>query len=470
MLKKMLWPLASLVFLAGCASGPITAGLPGHQAEVGPQPTLERSAASEPGFCVVSVQSMWPSQRFFHYEAFAANASFRDIRLLTDNHPGPQGCDVLLKLFTPGRTAWSTHRVEAYSAYTRELVWEGSAPGQTNAMGYMRLAPVLQRAFQPGQPAYERIAADKKAGHAPTVDDVEHSFGGLTPEAGEYGLGAFPNVRVGARPQETPVAAAVPVHAPALAPAPESPPTTSDVDEPPAASGLKRGHAVIVGVERYRGNLPKADYAVSDAKTMARYAHAVLGYPEENIALLTGETATRSDLVKYLEKWLANRVEKDDEVFVYFSGHGAPDVKTGDAYLVPYDGDPAYLEETGYSVKKLYAALAALPARKVTAVLDSCFSGAGGRSVIAKGARPLVTVKAADAPAGVTVIAAAGAGQVSNTYDEKGHGLFTYFLLKGMKERGSDLKLVFDYLKPEVARVARREYNADQEPQWREGR
>jgi hypothetical protein len=114
----------------------------------------------------------------------------------------------------------------------------------------------------------------------------------------------------------------------------------------------------------------------------------------------------------------------------------------------------------------LYGYLAKLPAKRVTVVMDSCFSGAGGRSVIAKGARPLVTVHATDVPANLTVLAATGSDQISNSYDKKGHGLFTYFFLRGMKEKGGDLKAVFDYLKPEVSKIARREFNADQEPQW----
>ena len=52
----------------------------------------------------------------------------------------------------------------------------------------------------------------------------------------------------------------------------------------------------------------------------------------------------------------------------------------------------------------------------------------------------------------------------------EGHGLFTYYLLKGLKEKGGDMRAAFDYLKPEVARTARREYNSDQDPQWRQGR
>jgi hypothetical protein len=241
----------------------------------------------------------------------------------------------------------------------------------------------------------------------------------------------------------------------------------SDVDSLPARRAARRGHAVIIGVENYRERLPKADFAAADAKTMAAYASAVLGYAEENVVLMTDGRATKGDFEKNLERWLVNRVEKDDEVFVYFSGHGAPNPKTGDAYLVPYDGDPTYIQETGYPLKKLYATLVKLPTKNVTVALDSCFSGAGGRSVIAKGARPLVEVHEAAPPEEILVLAASAGDEISNSYDEQGHGLFTYYFLKGLKSKGPDFKAVFEYLKPEVARVARRQYNADQNPQWK---
>lgn len=256
------------------------------------------------------------------------------------------------------------------------------------------------------------------------------------------------------------------------APAPSAPLAAaprSDVDELPAQRGARKAHAVVIGIERYRENLPAADFAAGDARLAAEYFKR-LGVPEENVALLTDGRATRGDFEKYFERWLPNRVEAGDEVYVYFSGHGAPNPAKGDAYLVPYDGDPTYIEQTGYPLAKLYAQLAKLPAKRVLVAMDSCFSGAGGRSVIAKGARPLVSIVSAEIPAKVVVLSASAGDQISNSYQEKGHGLFTYFLLKGLKEKGADFKAVFDYLKPEVAKIARREYNADQDPQWREGK
>jgi hypothetical protein len=267
----------------------------------------------------------------------------------------------------------------------------------------------------------------------------------------------------------------------AAAPAPSEmtpPPVASqlDVDTLPAmmTKASPHRHAVVVGIEHYRQKLPAADYAVNDARVMAGYLTAVLGYPEENIAMLLNDKAARTDLEKYFEGWLPNRVEKGDSVFVYFSGHGAPNPKTGKAFIVPYDGDPAFMDQTGYPLDRLYDRLAKLPAKEIVVVLDSCFSGGGSRSVIAKGMRPMrLSIENPVLAGGKTAVIAASSGdQVSSTYDAKKHGLLTYFLLKGLRGEADrdqsgniELKELFDYVKPQVERTARREYNNEQSPQ-----
>jgi len=250
----------------------------------------------------------------------------------------------------------------------------------------------------------------------------------------------------------------------------------SDVDRLPPVKAMskKNAYALVVGIEQYREKLPKADFADRDAKLMGEYLTKLLGYPEENVVVRLNERATKTDLEKYFETWLPNNVEAGASVFIYYSGHGAPNPKTGDAYLVPYDGDPAFVNATGYPLKRLYAALEKLPAKDITVVLDSCFSGAGGRSVLAKGARPMViSVENPALATGNTVVLAASSGdQISSTFEEKGHGLLTYFFLKGLQGDGDvnkdgaiEMTELFEYLKPNVKRIALKQYNNEQTPQ-----
>jgi len=70
------------------------------------------------------------------------------------------------------------------------------------------------------------------------------------------------------------------------------------------------------------------------------------------------------------------------------------------------------------------------------------------------------------------ILAAASGDQISGTYGEKGHGLFTYFLLKGIKNQDVvkddgtlETKDLFSYLKSQVERIARKQYNNEQTPQ-----
>jgi hypothetical protein len=94
--------------------------------------------------------------------------------------------------------------------------------------------------------------------------------------------------------------------------------------------------------------------------------------------------------------------------------------------------------------------------------------------VIAKGMRPMVlSIENPVLASGKTAVLAVSSGeQISSTYDQKGHGLLTYFFLKGLqgeadanKDGSVDLSEIFAYLKPQVERIARREFNNEQTPQ-----
>jgi uncharacterized caspase-like protein len=216
------------------------------------------------------------------------------------------------------------------------------------------------------------------------------------------------------------------------------------------------------------------DFATRDAETVKQYISKVLGYPEEHIIIRTNERATRADFQAYFEDWLKNNVDRDAEVFVYYAGHGAPDPQSGKSFLVPYDGNPSFLETTAYPLDRLYKSLSQLPTSHIIVVLDSCFSGAGGRSVIAKGTRPMmITVEnPIMATKNITLLSAAQGNQISSAYPEERHGLFTYFFLKGLmgeadmnKDGQIELNEVFAYLKPKVERQARRG-NQEQTPQF----
>lgn len=240
---------------------------------------------------------------------------------------------------------------------------------------------------------------------------------------------------------------------------PEKKEISSDIDAP-SRRGAERpdDFALVIGIEEYQ-SVPKADYGARDAKTVRRHLEA-LGFPSRNIISLTGPEATGSKLRSYLEEWLPLNVKATSTLFVYYSGHGAPDVKSGDAYLVPWDGDPKFLKSTALPLTKLYSDLSKTKAKRVIVALDACFSGAGGRSVLAKGARPLIAKIADTAPTSgnMTVLAAASGDEITGSLDEQGHGMFTYYLLKGLEaDPKASAKSLFQYVLPRVQDDARRQ-------------
>ncbi len=225
--------------------------------------------------------------------------------------------------------------------------------------------------------------------------------------------------------------------------------------------------ALIIGIEDYAG-VPNADFAQRDAEAVRAHAKA-LGTPDRNIVLLKGSQAGRASIKKYLETWLPRNLKKNSKLLFFFSGHGAPDAATGEAYLLPWDGDPKFLKDTGYPIKRLYTSLEKLPAEEILVVVDACFSGAGGRSVLPRGTRPLVTRVDVGRTAvnRIVVLSASDADEITGSQESEGHGLFTYYLLKGLNgAAGAPVTAagLYKYLKPKVRDAARRE-NRDQTPQ-----
>ncbi len=250
----------------------------------------------------------------------------------------------------------------------------------------------------------------------------------------------------------------------------------SDVDDIPRLRNVAKDRdavALIIGISKYRDEIiPSIRYAKRDAETMASYLEAVGGIPRSRMKILTDEGATLSDLAAYVEEWLPRRVSADTTVFVYYAGHGTPNPVTGKAFMVPYDGHPDFANKL-YPLDRLYATLEKLPAREVVVMLDSCFSGATGRSVLPSGARPLtLTIENPVLTSGkLAVLTAASGTQISSDYDKEQHGLFTYFVLKGLRGDADkdgngavDVNELYEYIRKRVTVVASEELNRDQTP------
>jgi uncharacterized caspase-like protein len=198
---------------------------------------------------------------------------------------------------------------------------------------------------------------------------------------------------------------------------------------------------------------------------MKEYLQNTLGISENKIYLKTNDDVGKAEFDKVFSKdgWLEKRMNKGKtDLYFFYAGHGAPDIKEDKAFLIPYDGDPNYASQTGYALDDLYANLGRLNARTTTVFLDACFSGANRESeILLAGARPVFIEVEASAAGNVTVFSAAGGKEISSAWPEKKHGLFSYFLMKGMKgeaDINGDKKLTVgelgDYIHENVSDMA----------------
>jgi len=242
----------------------------------------------------------------------------------------------------------------------------------------------------------------------------------------------------------------------------------ADVDEFPV-TGQKpypKDWGLIIGIEDY-ASLPSVNYARKDAIIIREYLNKILGVPEENIIALIDGNATRGRIEGYIKQYLPANVEKDSTLYVYYAGHGAPDMEKGEPYLVPYDGDTRFLMQTGYKLKSFYQDLDSLKLQRVYVFLDSCFSGFASRAaeMLTKGTRPaLIHVEDVNIDSdNLIAFSASKSDQVSNAYPETRHGLFTYYLLRALRgeadtndDQWVSVKEAFSFVKDHVSRVSRR--------------
>jgi hypothetical protein len=231
--------------------------------------------------------------------------------------------------------------------------------------------------------------------------------------------------------------------------------------------------AIVIGISNYK-KLPKADYANEDARNFAVYANKALGIKQENIKTLIDSEADDAEIIKAFKNWLPLQVnpEKTD-VYVFFSGHGLPSQDGKNLFLLPYGADRDLLERTAINQNELIKILADLKPKSMMLITDSCYSGMSktGDTLIAN-ARPIVLkTKEIVLPKNFTLFSASSPDQISSSSKDLRHGVFSYYLMKGLEgdaDLNSDNKITLaelhSYARINVGKMAL-SMNRMQEPQ-----
>jgi len=238
-----------------------------------------------------------------------------------------------------------------------------------------------------------------------------------------------------------------------------------DINIPVNAGSNEKTFAVIIANENYQREA-KVIFAKNDGETFKKYCIQTLGLPEKNVHFVADATLNnfRGEI-----NWLsgiANAFDGEASVIFYYAGHGIPDESTKTAYLLPVDGYGSDVE-TGYKLDNLYAKLGALRVKSISIFMDACFSGAQRSGDMMASARGVAIKTVQGKPLGNMVVFSAAQGdETAHPYREKGHGLFTYFLLKKLQETKGNVTLgeLSDYITTQVKRQSIVVNNKSQTP------
>lgn len=241
-----------------------------------------------------------------------------------------------------------------------------------------------------------------------------------------------------------------------------------------AAPRIDKRWAVVIGVGQYESeDIPDLDFAPADARAVRDFLQSDAAGPFDEVLYLENERATGAAMREALFVFL-QQADWDDLVVIYYAGHGAPDPGRPDnLYLLPTDTDLDALAATGFPMWDVKTALRRqIAAERVIVIADACHSagtadggtvGGGDSNAIAGGFQQLFT------PSRRLMMTAADTNEFS-LEDARwgGHGVFTHFLLDGLRGAGdldSNGIVTFTELYEHVSGSVRAATNGRQNPQ-----
>ena len=199
--------------------------------------------------------------------------------------------------------------------------------------------------------------------------------------------------------------------------------------------------ALVIGNNEYmdsQGVWHSLKTAQNDARAIADLLSESYGFSD--VKLL--ENASRKELLNAMES-LSRRVMSNDNVLIYYAGHGFLDEETNKGFWVPVDAEG--MDNTTFlrhSTVRDEMTTIASRAKHTLLISDSCFSGAllrSGTRGPAPGTADEKYYKKVASKKSVQIMAAGGEEYVDDNYRSSGHSPFTYFLLSELKNNDNPM-------------------------------
>ena len=231
--------------------------------------------------------------------------------------------------------------------------------------------------------------------------------------------------------------------------------------------------ALIIGIENY-SDIPKVSYANDDAKFFFEYASTALGVSSDNIKMLIDKDATYIEINKILKKWLKSKIKPGKtDLIIFYAGHGLASKDNKELYLLPQDADPDLLSISAISRTKLFKEIEILKPKTTTFFFDACYTGSSrDDELIMADARPIRILDDVNEniPENFTIFSATKLNQIASGLKDVDHGIFSYYLMKGLEGKADANKdkditngELIAYLEKNVSQKAA-ERNREQNP------
>ena len=206
-------------------------------------------------------------------------------------------------------------------------------------------------------------------------------------------------------------------------------------------------------------------FAGEDGFAFEQYCEKTLGIPRERIF------RSKNNSLRHMQTALEDlklRVKSfpNSEIIFFYVGNSVTD-RYGNEYLLPTDCRPADGVGGGLGIKELYEELGSLRAKLVSVFLDTSVCLQCGRDGKNRNYGKNMVGISEPVPSGKSIVFRASTlEERSQRFPEKSHGLFTYFLLKKLKETRGDVTLdtLADFLDSEILRTAAERFGTTQTP------
>jgi hypothetical protein len=130
--------------------------------------------------------------------------------------------------------------------------------------------------------------------------------------------------------------------------------------------------ALLIGVNEYSDpNLPNLDYPVSDAENLYNVLVSAYIFEQGNIILL--KNAKRADINIAFDN-LAQKITPEDNLLIFYAGHGWWDQKADIGYWLPADANKSYKTEW-FRNSTLCDYIREINSKHTLLITDACFGG-----------------------------------------------------------------------------------------------